>query len=145
MSKTNDTGNGAEAIVDLRGTEFNVRGEKIMVVPIVIGQIPGLLKAVKSLAPLFSSAPPSADMLTSMMDTDADAVIDIIAVALNKPRAWVNQVPPDEFIELAGAVLEVNVDFFMKRVLPALRDAMKRLPESLAQKMAGAGMTASSN
>ena len=41
-------------------------------------------------------------------------------MAIRRPRAWVADLPLDAAIRLAEAVFEVNADFFIHQVTPAL-------------------------
>jgi hypothetical protein len=61
-----------------------------------------------------------------------DELIELISAAIEKPHEWGGALTLDEVIELAGAVLEVNLDFFSSRLAPALARQMDRLTLRLA-------------
>lgn len=52
-----------------------------------------------------------------------DACRDLIAVITGLDAAWIDDLEADHFIRLLMAVTEVNADFFMQRLGPAIRDA----------------------
>ena len=49
-----------------------------------------------------------------------DDLLSAIAIAVGKPRAWVDELAADEAILLAAKVIEVNADFFTRTVIPKL-------------------------
>ena len=51
---------------------------------------------------------------------DAFEIADAVAIAVGKPRAWVDELAADEAILLAAKVIEVNADFFTRTVIPKL-------------------------
>lgn len=67
-----------------------------------------------------------------------DDVFDFAAVALNKPRAWFDEVEVNDCILIADAWIAKNADFFMNTVIPML-PAVKA-PQSPSQE---AGQTQS--
>ena len=49
-----------------------------------------------------------------------DDLLTAVSIAVNKPRAWVDELAADEAILLAAKVIEVNADFFTRTVMPRL-------------------------
>jgi hypothetical protein len=47
-------------------------------------------------------------------------LLTAVAIAVGKPRVWVDELAADEAILLAAKVIEVNADFFTRTVLPRL-------------------------
>ena len=43
-----------------------------------------------------------------------------IAIAVGKPREWVDDLDADDAVLLASTVIEVNADFFTRQVMPRL-------------------------
>lgn len=82
----------------------------------------------------------------ALMGTHGDAVIDAVAVAIRKPRAWVEGLELPDLTSLALAAMEVNKDFFTRQVQPAMErldSGMRRmglpgvgLPSSLGSSQA---------
>ena len=50
--------------------------------------------------------------MAQMLD---EALLSAIAIAVGKPRAWVDDLAADEAIVLAAKVIEVNADFLPSR------------------------------
>jgi hypothetical protein len=70
-----------------------------------------------------------------------DDLLSAIAIAVGKPRAWVDGLEADQAILLAAKVIEVNADFFTRTVIPKLDGLFAQT--KLAPVMA-AGLTPSS-
>ena len=60
-----------------------------------------------------------------------DDLLSAIAIAVGKPRQWVDDLAADEAILLAAKVIEVNADFFTRTVMPKL-DGLFTQAKSLA-------------
>lgn len=54
-------------------------------------------------------------------------MIEAVAIASRRPNEWVAGLELDEAIRLAQAVFEVNADFFIRRLLPAITEAAGRI------------------
>lgn len=108
-----DTGmEGLEAFVPL---VRQVGGVEVR--PLTLRQLPAFSRAVGPVLPLLL-----AGQIVAAITEDLDAVLAAVSAATGIP---VSELPEDPaaFVELASAVLEVNVDFFTRRLLPADRAA----------------------
>jgi hypothetical protein len=65
-----------------------------------------------------------ADYWGSLIRDHADALIPALAVALNRPEAWVGDLFLDDLVRLALAVFRGNADFFAQRMMPAMVEMM---------------------
>lgn len=68
-------------------------------------------------------------------------LLTAVSIAIGKPRAWVDELAADEAILLAAKVIEVNVDFFTRTVMPRLNGEMGGL---IARRAGAAAVTAGS-
>lgn len=87
---------------------------------------------------------PLGDLLGGLLDFEAIAkvcdeapeeIIALMMVATGKPRDWFDELEADEGIELAGAVLGVNLSFFIQRIVPAIVSAANRVKAGLSQRL----------
>jgi hypothetical protein len=62
---------------------------------------------------------------------NTDAVIDLVVIMTGESRDFVLELGVDELIQLFTKVVEVNLDFFIQKVLPLLSGAMGRLTAGL--------------
>ncbi len=119
------------------GREISAGGEKLTLQPFTFGQLP---KAAKLLQPIstsmsdtgvfsvnniggevqFGLAPDWPVRIVDLLASGGDGLLDFIAFAANKPREWVDKLGADDGVALTKALMEVNADFFVRRVLPML-------------------------
>ncbi|RYU57032.1 hypothetical protein EWI61_13705 [Methylolobus aquaticus] len=97
--------------------ELTIGGETLTLAPLKVGQLPAFLRAVGPILQKLTA--PEIDWLT-LLGLRGDDLLTALAIATNKPRAWIDDLPADEAILLAAKVLEVNADFFTRTVLPKL-------------------------
>jgi hypothetical protein len=98
--------------------------ETVEVRPLTVGQIPGFVRAAGPVLKAFGSG--EVDWLTLVAE-HGEGLIEAVAIAIGRPRAWVADLTVDALIELATTVLTVNGDFFAQRVGPALSRLTARL------------------
>ncbi len=94
-----------------------VAGEAIALKPLKVGQMPAFLRAVSPV--MQSLSKPEIDWI-ALFGERGDDLLAAIAIAVGKPRDWVDDLAADEAILLAAEVIEVNADFFTRTVIPKL-------------------------
>jgi len=99
-----------------QGADLSVAGEALTVKPLKVGQLPTFLRAISPVMPHLSG---DIDWLT-VFGEHGGALLSAIAIAVGKPRDWVDDLNPDEVVLLAAKVIEVNADFFTRNVMPKL-------------------------
>lgn len=97
--------------------ELQVGGETLHLKPLKVGQLPAFLRAIRPVLPQLSGA--SIHWL-GLLGEHGDDLLSAMAIAVSKPRAWVDDLAADEAILLAAKVVEVNADFFTRTVIPKL-------------------------
>ena len=121
-----------------QAVELVVKGEPLAILPLKVGQMPAFLRAVSPMLQQLSTS--DIDWL-ALLGEHGEALLSAIAIAVGKPRAWVDDLAADEAIVLAAKVIEVNADFFTLQVIPKLGGLFESLqvPTNTA-----AGLTPSS-
>ena len=122
-----------------QGIELVIDGEPLVIKPLKVGQLPGFLRAISPVMQQISST--EIDWL-ALFGERGDDLLSAIAIAVGKPRVWVDELAADEAILLAAKVIEVNADFFTRTVMPRLDGLIARTGATAA--MATAGSTPSS-
>ena len=122
-----------------QGIELLIAGEPLLVKPLKVGQLPGFLRAISPVMQQMASS--EIDWL-GLFGERGDDLLSAIAIAVGKPRAWVDELAADEAILLAAKVIEVNADFFTRTVMPRLDGLIARTGATAA--MATGGSTPSS-
>lgn len=100
-----------------QGIELVIDGEPLVIKPLKVGQLPGFLRAISPVMQQISST--EIDWL-ALFGERGDDLLSAIAIAVGRPRAWVDELAADEAILLAAKVIEVNADFFTRTVMPRL-------------------------
>lgn len=123
-----------------RDVVVHAQGEGIVVRPMTLSQIHAIAPHIKDLSGVIAG---DEDLMSAMFHR-LDVVVAAVAVGINKPAEWVWATQPQELLELASAVLGVNMDFFSRVVAPALGAAKIRLAKQMAGRpKAPAGATSS--
>ena len=123
-----------------QGIELVIDGEPLVIKPLKVGQLPGFLRAISPVMQQISST--EIDWL-ALFGERGDDLLSAIAIAVGKPRAWVDELAADEAILLAAKVIEVNADFFTRTVMPRL-DGLITQASTVAATATTAGSTPSS-
>ncbi len=97
--------------------ECSVGNETFTIKPLRIGQLPAFLRAISPVMQALSH--PSIDWF-AVFGEHGDDVLAALAIALGKPRSWIDDLGADDAIFLASKVIEVNADFFTQAVIPKL-------------------------
>jgi hypothetical protein len=121
-----------------QGIDLVIDGEPLAIKPLKVGQLPAFLRAI---TPVMQQLAASEIDWLALFGERGDDLLSAIAIAVGKPRAWVDELAADEAILLAAKVIEVNADFFTRTVIPKLDNlfAQTKLPPVTA-----AGSTPSS-
>lgn len=108
--------------------ELTVNGETLAIKPLKVGQMPAFLRTISPVMQHLSRT--EIDWLT-LFGERGDDLLSAIAIAVGKPRQWVDDLAADEAILLAAKVIEVNAHFFTRTVMPKL-DGLFTQAKSLA-------------
>lgn len=110
------------------GLSVDLAGARLEVTPIRVRELPAFARAI---GPLLSAIEDGVD-LAALLAAHPEAVIAATAIGARLPPEQVNDLALDELLALAFAVLEVNADFFARRIAPAMMAGSERLAAYLA-------------
>jgi hypothetical protein len=106
-------------------------GEDVTVTPIRMGKLQAFTKVVRPIVgDIVTALDGSGDMLTTI-ELHCDRMIEAVQIATGIERDKLDNALPDEFIGLAKAVIEINADFFARRLLPSIKTAVEGLQETV--------------
>lgn len=117
--------------------QITISDKTIAIAPVKVRDMPAFLAAIEPVAAELASG----DIAGAIMRR-AESIIAATAIGAGIDRAWLDEQTPDVLAQLAAAVLEVNADFFVRRVLPAIQASAERLTQSV--QTASGGMSGSS-
>src|SRR5512137_2484944 len=112
------------------GVQITVAGETLTLKPLKVGSLPAFLRAISPV--MQSLTAPAIDWL-ALFGERGDDLLSAIAIAVGKPREWVDDLAADEAILLAAKVIEVNADFFTQTVIPKLDGLFAQMKLAPAQ------------
>lgn len=112
-----------------------VGGREVAVTPIKVRELPAFASVVE---PLLQDITSGAGV-AALMTRDVESLIKAVAIGARLERAFVDDLELDELLNLAAAVLEVNADFFVRRLAPALNLAVERIGARVAGSMLSSG------
>ncbi|MFZ6872868.1 DUF6631 family protein [Undibacterium sp. Di27W] len=124
-----------------------IAGESLPIQPFKVGRLPVVLTAVQPIAYVLMGNAETAKLdILNLVIAHTDDSLNLLAVLADKPRDWVDDLDLDDAVTLLSELLEVNLDFFVQRVLPRLLQAVGTLStavKSNAQALTAIGQTAS--
>ena len=118
------------------GADVLIAGEALTIRPLKVGQLPAFLRAI---TPVMQSLTAGEIDWLALFGERGHDLLTAIAIAIGKPRAWVDELAADEALLLAAKVIEVNADFFTRTVIPKLDGLF-----AAVERTAAAGSTPSS-
>jgi hypothetical protein len=96
---------------------LSINGETLAIKPLKVGQMPAFLRAI---SPVMQHLSQLEINWLALFGEHGEDLLSAIAIAVGKPRLWVDELAADQAMVLAAKVLEVNADFFTQTVMPKL-------------------------
>lgn len=128
-----------------QGKEVMVGGEKLTIKPFTFGQFPKVLNCLKGVQDEVEETSPEGVVKKRRLGMDelvsnyGDKVIELCTIATGRPASFFEKVEVDQGIDLLQAILEVNSDFFVKRLQPKILG----VTSSLSRLLGGASSASS--
>jgi len=119
------------ALLFPQGKAVTIKGEEMMIKPFGFGKFPQVLALMKGFKPPAEGTTASAFNIGQLLVDNADAVMDLVVLATGKKKEWFDDMGMDEGVDLLKTILEVNADFFVKRLQPRTMAAIAELQSSL--------------
>ncbi len=110
------------------GKQVTVKGQTYTLKPFTFGKFPKVLKLFQGLQFLDDNKKLN---IEDLVMANGDKMVELAALALDEPLTFFDDVPMDEAIDIIKAVVEVNGDFFVKRLLPKVTGVTSALSQSL--------------
>ena len=92
------------------------------ITPVKVRNLPAFLRACEPIA----TALMAGDLQSALLH-HADDLITATALGADVDRAWLEEQDAGTLVELAAQVLEVNIDFFARVLLPTVTAAAERI------------------
>lgn len=113
-------------------------GEVIKIEPFKFGQIPLALKLTNKIGSLLGEMYKSGELtnrdktvanVVYILSEGGEELIHLVGLGIGKNRGWFDTLDSDDGVKLVIAFLEVNVDFFTKKMMPQLLAAMQQMKD----------------
>lgn len=95
-----------------------------------IGQIPKFTRIIRPIVPEVSGKNLDQNTILDLIADHGESIIEAVAVATNLPINTVQLIDPDDFVDIVFLVIEVNADFFAKRLAPMMQSIPERMQAS---------------
>lgn len=111
-------------------------GETITIKPFTFGQLPKAIKLGQQIGGLlanmykqgkFEDSSNTSTNLMLIISEGGEDLINLIGLGINKPRDWFDGLQGDDGVNLTIAFLEVNIDFFTKKMMPQILASMEKI------------------
>lgn len=106
--------------------EIEVAGKRLSVLPIKVGRLPAFIRAVAPFIEVFGQRRAEINFVALLTD-HGEAVLDACAIGAGVERAWIDELDPAQLVRVAQAVVEANMDFFTRKLAPAIVQAAARV------------------
>lgn len=120
------------------GEEVTVKGETFTVKPFTFGQLPRAAKLVAGLSRAlansgiivftggtdFAIAENWTAKIVTILSEGGEDLLAFVGFVVGKERPWFDDMDIPEGIALTKAVFQVNIDFFVQRVVPMMGEVM---------------------
>ena len=105
--------------------------EDIVIKNLKVGKITAVMVALQPIAHLLpkpGQTPEKAPLnMVALVIEHTPTVITLVSIVLDKPKEWVEDLDLDQLVDLFSKIVEVNLDFFIQKVLPSVLRAMGQL------------------
>lgn len=116
-------------IFETKSRDVQVGENTVTVTPIKMGNLQAFTQAIKPIASdVLDAMEGSGDLLTTI-ELHGERMIEAVRIGTGIERQRLDEMLPDDFVRLASAVVEVNADFFIKRLLPAMKQEVETLQD----------------
>lgn len=112
------------------GKEITLTGKQFTITPFKFGQLPKVIKAITKAATNYEALKIEGtkikpEVALTILSESGEDLIVLLSDILQVERTFIENLDPDEAVNLIIAFFEVNSDFFTKRVVPLITKALK--------------------
>jgi len=130
-----------EPAIEVQSVTVTVAGEQVSVQPLKVGQVPAFARASRGILQDLDKLS-GAEGIMELLADHGDDLISAVCVATGMPVNVVQSLAMDEFVQLATAVVQVNADFFTRRLAPTVQFAISTMTGVLSGSTAPKSLSA---
>lgn len=102
-----------------------VNGKELEIQPIKLKTFQQVMTHAGKLMPYMKKPPEDGrqmfELITILLDKEYDSCVQLIALLSGTEKEWVEELAIDDALQVLSWIVEMNLDFFINRLLPALR------------------------
>lgn len=102
-------------------------GDVVELAPIKVRQMAAVARAAAPLAGVLDGLVRGEPLDAMALAAQGDELAGLAAALTGRSPAWVGELELDDLVALLGEAVAVNVDFFARRLQPALDQAARRI------------------
>ncbi len=107
--------------------DVQVAGRSFTIEPVRVKALPRFLAALEPVA-----RDVAAGDVISALAKHSDGMIEATAIGAGADREWLGEQDAETLVTLASAVVQVNADFFVNRVMPHIEEAARFIADRIA-------------
>lgn len=111
---------------------IEVAGEQIIVRPYKFAQLPQASAIVAKYMNMFQAG--QQPDLVALLTEGGEDIFKLMCLATNKDRKWLDTLEAEDGINLLAVVVEVNYDFFTRKLSPLLVNKLDVISKLVGQK-----------
>lgn len=100
-----------------------IRDRDILIKPV---KVKHLSKAAKLVAPIAADVAKDGLSVAAFIEYP-DQIIELVALVCDLPVDWVGELDLEEMLRILAPLIQVNMDFFVRRMVPAITDLTRNL------------------
>lgn len=154
MTTTATSAETLDTIVPVAKEPLTIGGKTVTPKVIKVNQVGPVLAAIRPFnghikAAMAASAdgqnPAQNFDVLEVLEHHTDNLITLVSTLTGEDKTFIENLELDDMIKITVAVMEVNLDFFIRKVLPLLSGEMARLGKGFLKAIPTSGQTSSSN
>lgn len=155
MTETaNNTTESLDTVLPVSKEPITIGGKSVTPKVIKVSQVGPVLRAIRPFNATIKTAmknsaegndPAKNFDVLEVLEHHADNLIELVSTLTGEDKKFIGDLDLDDMIKITTAVMEVNLDFFIRKVLPLLSGEMARLGSGLLKATPTSGQTSSSN
>lgn len=131
MSQTTTQTTHLDELSQIIGTEQvkTINGIEIAIKPFKVKALPEVMRAVQPIAHLVMQQ--SNIDIPSLVMVYSDQCLTLTAALAGVSRDVIDEMEIDQVVDLFAALFEVNLDFFIQKVLPIIKKSARQVTEKI--------------
>lgn len=125
---TEEVSSDVEVVLPTPST-VEVDGEEVQIAEMRVKQLTQVIKLINPFVSSIVKEGKGGLNVALLIMQYPDEIVDMVAVMVGKPREWVENLTSEKLVDIVTALIEVNLSFFIQKLLPSILRGMGQLQE----------------